>query len=97
MESIGEDLFRRVEDKKAGAKVKVCVAIYNEQPRRPVKIWTRKGLNKTPDMDRAFCMKLEWERDQLLGILKRLKIRSSDEELLRKDPKGRPVATAAES
>lgn len=97
VESIDDGLYRRVEGKKAGVMVTVCVALNSEQPRRPVKIWTRKGFKKTPDMKRAVCMKLEWERDQLLGILKGLKIRDRDEELLRKDPKRRPLATAAES
>jgi hypothetical protein len=94
VESIDEHLLRRVEGKKSGAMVSVRVALYSEQPRRPVKIWTRKGFNKTPDVDQATCMKLEWERDELLRLLKRLKIRSSDAELLRTDP-GRPLANAA--
>jgi ankyrin repeat protein len=96
VESIDEHLLRSVEGKKSGAMVRVRVALYSEQPRRPVKIWTRKGFKKTPDVDRATCMKLEWERDELLRLLKRLKIRSSDAELLRTDPKGRPLATAEE-
>jgi ankyrin repeat protein len=97
VESIDEGLYRRIEGKKAGAMVKVRVALYSELPRRPVKIWTRKSFEKTPDMNQAICMKLEWERDELLRVLEGLKIRSSDEELLRTDPKRRPFATSAES
>ena len=97
VESIDEGLYKRVEAKKAGATVRVSVALYSEQPRRPVKIWTRKNFKKSPDMNQAICMELEWERDELLRILEGLKIRSSDEELLRTDPEGRPVATGAES
>jgi ankyrin repeat protein len=97
VESIDVGLHRRVEKKKAHSKVKVRVALYSEQPRRPVRIWTRKGFEKTPDMDRAIWMKLEWEREELQRVLEGLKIRSSDEELLRTDPKERPLAIATES
>jgi hypothetical protein len=40
---------------------------------------------------------MEWERDELLRVLDGLQIRSSNEELLRTDPKGRPLAKAARS
>ena len=37
------------------------------------------------------------EGDELLRFLQGLKITSSDAELLRTDPKGRPLATTADS
>ena len=42
-------------------------------------------------------LELEWEIAELSRGLQGVKIRSSDEELLRADPKGRPVEAAAES
>ena len=96
-ESVDEALYRSIEGVRPGTKPMVCVALYGKQPRRPIKIWTPENFEPTTKSGRVRHMKLEWERDELLRILKNLKIRSSDEELLRTDPKGRPIATAAES
>ena len=97
VESVDESLPRYIEGIEPGIQVKVYVACHEKQPRCPVEIWTPQGFEKTPNSDRVTHLELEWERDELLRVLAGLKIRSSNKELLRTDPKGRPLAKAAKA
>ena len=53
---------------------------------------TKKACDKAARKERVDSFILGWERDELLSILARMKIRASDEELQKADPKGRPLA-----
>jgi hypothetical protein len=96
VERMDESIYGYTGGHKPGM-VKVCVACHEKQPRCPVEIWTPQGFAKTPNSDRVTHLKMEWERDELLRVLDGLQIRSSNEELLRTDPKGRPLAKVTKS
>jgi hypothetical protein len=92
VESIDDKVRRRVERREPGEQVKICVAYLYQRPRREVRIMTKKACKKAEDEERVDRSMLEWERDELLSILAKMKIRASDEELQKADPKGRPLA-----
>ena len=92
VESIDDEVRRCVEKCEPGEQVKICVAYLYQRPRREVRIMTKKACEKAEDGERVDHFMLEWERDELLSILARMKIRASDEELQKADPKGRPLA-----
>ena len=92
VESIDDEVRRCVERCEPGEQVKICVAYLCQRPRREVRIMTKKACEKAEDGERVDHFMLEWERDELLSILARMKIRASDEELQKADPKGRPLA-----
>ena len=95
VESIDGKVRRRVERSEPGQQVKICVAHFYRLPRRDVRIMTKKAFREAAKGQLTDHVMLEWERDELLSILARLKIRVSDEELQKADPKGRPLAGAA--
>ena len=68
----------------------LCISINGHAER--VRIMTKKACEKAEQGERVDRFMLEWERDDLLSILTRMKIRASDEELQKADPKGRPLA-----
>lgn len=92
VESIDGKVRRRVERREPGERVKICVAYLYQRPRREVRIMTKKACEKAEQGERIDRFMLEWERDELLSMLARMKIRKSDEELQKADPKGRPLA-----
>jgi hypothetical protein len=96
VERVEGSIYTYVESIESGM-VKVCVACHEKQPRCPVEIWTPQGFAKTPNSDQVTHLDMEWERDELLRVLDGLQSRRSNEELLRTDPKGRPLAKAARS
>ena len=95
VESIDSKVRRRIEKSEPGQQVKICVAHFYRLPRRDVRIMTKKAFREAAKGQLTDHVMLEWERDELLSILARLKIRASDEELQKADPKGRPLAGAA--
>ena len=98
VESIDESLYGCIEGMKPGATVKVCVVAHEKRPRLPVEIWALQNYDKTSKSEQVKCLVTEFdEGDELLRFLQGLKIRSSDAKLLRTDPKGRPLATTAQS
>ena len=92
VESIDDEVRRRIERREPGEQVKICVAYLFQRPRREVRIMTKKACEEAEQGERVDRFVLEWERDELLSILSRMKIRASDEELQKADPKGRPLA-----
>lgn len=94
VESIDDKVPRRVERREPGEQVKICVAYLYQRPRHKVRVMTKKACREVEKGERVDRFMLEWERDELLSILARMKIRASDEELQKADPKGRPLAEA---
>jgi hypothetical protein len=92
VESIDDEVCRRVERREPDERVKICVAYLYQRPRREVRIMTKKACEEAEQGERLDRFMLEWERDELLSMLARMKIRASDEELQKADPKGRPLA-----
>lgn len=92
VESIDDEVCRRVERREPGERVKICVAYLYQRPRREVRIMTKKACEEAEQGERVDRFMLEWERDELLSMLARMKIRASDEELQKADPKGRLLA-----
>jgi len=92
VDSINTKVCRRAEKSEPGQQVKICVACFYMLPRRDVRIMTKKSFKQAAKGEPIDHVMLEWERDDLLSMLARLKIRASDEELQRADPKGRPLA-----
>ena len=92
VESIDDKVRWRVERREPGEQVKICVVYLYQRPRREVRIMTKKACDKAARKERVDSFILGWERDELLSILARMKIRASDEELQKADPKGRPLA-----
>jgi ankyrin repeat protein len=95
VESVDESLYRCIEGMQPGGELKFCVACYESKPRCPVKIWAPQHFEKTSNSKQVKRLYSEWQGDELLVLLKGLKTRSSDAELLRTDPEGRPLANAA--
>jgi ankyrin repeat protein len=94
VESIDDDVLRHVERSEPGEQVEICVAYFYHRPRREVRVMTGKACEQAAEEERVDQFMLEWERDELLSMLGRMKIRASDEELQQADPKGRPLAEA---
>lgn len=94
VESIDDKVRRRVERRESGERVKICVAYLYQRPRREIRVMTKKACQQAEEGERVDRFMLEWERDELLAIWARMKIRASDEELQKADPKGRPLAEA---
>lgn len=92
IDSIEDELRSHVQQKESGEQVKICVVHFPEHERYEVRIMTKEAYKKASEEERTRCVKLEWERDELLSVLAKLKLRSSDEELQKADPKGRPIA-----
>ncbi|KAM0708901.1 hypothetical protein Q7P35_002937 [Cladosporium inversicolor] len=91
VESIDDKVRRRVEKRESGEQVKICVAYFYQRPSREVRIMTKKACAKVEEGEKVDWFMLEWERDELLSILERMKIRAGDGELRRADPKGRAL------
>lgn len=94
VESIDDDVLRDVERREPGEQVKLCVAYLYQRPRREVRIMSEEACEKAAEEERVDHAMLGWERDELLSMLGRMKIRASNEELQKADPKGRPLAEA---
>lgn len=94
VESIDEKVYSRVKSCESGEQVKICVAYFRSRPRHDVRVMRKKACEKAAEEESVSHVMLEWERDELLSILARLKMRVSDDELQKADPKGRPLAGA---
>jgi ankyrin repeat protein len=94
VESIDDDVLRDVERREPGEQVELCVAYLYQRPRREVRIMSEEACEKAAEEERVDHAMLGWERDELLSMLGRMKIRASNEELQKADPKGRPLAEA---
>jgi hypothetical protein len=92
VDGIDTKVRRRAGKSEPGQQVEICVACFYMLPRRGVRIMTKKSFKQAAKGTLTDHVMLEWDRDELLSILTRLKIRASDEELQKADPKGRPLA-----
>ena len=92
VESIDDEVRRHIDRREPGERVKLCVAYLYQRPRREVRIMTKEVCEEAEQGERVDRFMLEWEKNELLSILARMKVRASDEELQKADPKGRPLA-----